>query len=66
MQTAADCVARIARVSQARGEGQERSVEARNLQQQLQNQPAAWCVDREECVGYEGRKDCGGDREDRG
>jgi hypothetical protein len=61
MHTAADCVARIARLSQAQGEGQERSVEgARNLQQQLQNQPAAWCVGREDCkdceVGGEGLK----------
>jgi hypothetical protein len=40
-QEAADCVAQIAILPQAQGEGQERSVEARNLQQQLQNQPAA-------------------------
>ena len=36
---------------------------ARSLQQQLQNQPAAWCVDCEDCGGRERR---GGDGEGRG
>ena len=40
-QEAANCVARTARPSQAPGEGQWRSVEARNPQQQPQNQLAA-------------------------